>query len=126
MSSNEDTSFPVGGETSNGKHKEPSLPVKIRLKRIGAKKRPFYRVVVAESTASRDGRFIETIGHYDPLANPPVVKIDEAKALRWLGHGAQPTDVARALLNKQGLIERVAVAKAAAREATKAQLAPQK
>ncbi len=96
------------------------MPVKIRLKRIGAKKRPFYRVVVAESTASRDGRFIETIGHYDPCAIPPVVKIDEEKALRWLGHGAQPTDVTRALLNKQGLLQRVAAAKAAAREAGKA------
>ena len=96
------------------------MPVKIRLKRIGAKKRPFYRVVVAESTAARDGRFIETIGHYDPLSNPPTIKIDEEKALRWLGHGAQPTDVTRALLKKQGLLQRVAAAKAAAREASKA------
>lgn len=91
------------------------MPVKIRLKRMGAKKRPFYRVVVANSTSPRDGRFIETIGYYDPCADPPVVKIDETKALRWLGHGAQPTEITRALLKKQGLLERLDDAKAAAR-----------
>jgi len=83
---------------------------------MGAKKRPFYRVVVANSTEARDGRFIDTIGHYDPCVDPPLVKIDEEKALRWLGHGAQPTDVTRALLKKQGLLDRLAAAKAAARE----------
>ncbi len=92
------------------------MPVKIRLKRMGAKKRPFYRVVVANSTEARDGRFIDTIGHYDPCVEPPVVNIDEAKALRWLGHGAQPTDVTRALLKKQGLLDRLEAAKAAARQ----------
>lgn len=91
------------------------MAVKIRLKRIGAKKRPVYRIVVANSTASRDGRFIETIGHYDPCANPPTVRFDEEKALRWLGHGAEPTDVTRALLRKQGLLERLELAKAANR-----------
>jgi small subunit ribosomal protein S16 len=93
------------------------LPVKIRLKRIGAKKRPVYRIVVANSTASRDGRFIETIGHYDPCVDPPVVKLDEEKALRWLGHGAQPTDITRALLKKQGILDRLEAAKLAARQA---------
>ena len=93
------------------------MPVKIRLKRIGAKKRPVYRVVVANSTASRDGRFIETIGHYDPCVDPPVVTFDEEKALRWLGHGAQPTDITRALLKKQGILDRLEAAKLAARQA---------
>lgn len=96
------------------------MPVKIRLKRIGAKKRPFYRVVVANSTASRDGRFIDNIGHYDPLKRPPVVHLDEEKALRWLGHGAQPTDTARALLKGQGILERFEAAKLAVRETKKA------
>ncbi len=93
------------------------MPVKIRLKRIGAKKQPFYRVVVANSTASRDGRFIETIGTYNPCVEPPAINIDADKALRWLGHGAQPTDTTRALLKKQGILDRLDVAKAAARSA---------
>lgn len=92
------------------------MPVKIRLKRMGAKKRPFYRIVVANSTEARDGRFIETIGHYDPCTEPPVVRIDEQKALLWLGHGAQPTDTTRALLKKQGIMGRLESAKSAARE----------
>ena len=89
------------------------MAVKIRLKRMGAKKRPFYRVVVANSTASRDGRFIENIGHYNPCVEPPVISIDAEKALRWLGHGAIPTDVTRALLKKQGIMARFDAAKAA-------------
>jgi small subunit ribosomal protein S16 len=93
------------------------LCVKIRLKRIGAKKRPYYRVVVANSTASRDGRFIDTIGHFDPLSDPPVVRLNEDKALHWLGHGAQPTDTTRALLKKQGILDRFEAAKLAARQA---------
>ena len=93
------------------------MPVKIRLKRIGAKKRPVYRVVVANSTCSRDGRFIETIGQYDPCVEPPLIKIDADKALRWLGNGAQPTDVTRALLKKQGIWAQHESAKAAARAA---------
>jgi len=93
------------------------LCVKIRLKRIGAKKRPYYRVVVANSTASRDGRFIDTIGHFDPLSDPPVVRLNEEKALHWLGHGAQPTDTTRALLKKQGILDRFEAAKLAARQA---------
>jgi len=93
------------------------VPVKIRLKRIGAKKRPFYRVVIANSTSARDGRFIDNIGHYDPLKEPPVIHLDEEKALRWLGHGAQPTDTARALLKSQGILARFEAAKAAVRQA---------
>ena len=91
------------------------MPVKIRLKRMGAKKHPVYRVVVANSTASRDGRFIDTIGHYDPCATPPTVSFDEEKTLRWLGFGAQPTDITRALLRKQGFLEKLEAAKASAR-----------
>jgi small subunit ribosomal protein S16 len=89
--------------------------VKIRLKRIGQKKRPFYRLVVAESTAARDGRFIETIGHFNPCVEPPAIHIDEAKALHWLKNGAQPTDTASSLLKKQGILDKHAEAKAAAK-----------
>ena len=74
--------------------------VKIRLRRMGAKKAPFYRVVVADSRFPRDGRFIEEIGTYDPLANPAVVKIDMERAKYWIANGAQPTDTVRGLLKK--------------------------
>ena len=79
--------------------------VKIRLRRIGAKKSPSYRIVVADSRAPRDGAFIAVIGHYNPLTNPETVVIDEEKALGWLKHGAQPTDTAARLLAKAGIIE---------------------
>ena len=79
--------------------------VKIRLKRMGAHKKPFYRVVVADSRRSRDGKFIEEIGYYNPLTDPPVIKIDEEKAKNWLGNGAQPTDVVKGLFKKSGIIE---------------------
>ena len=78
--------------------------VKIRLRRIGAKKAPFYRVVVADSRFARDGRFIEEIGYYDPTKNPSVVKIDEEKAKQWLSNGAQPTDTVRVLLKKADVL----------------------
>jgi small subunit ribosomal protein S16 len=71
---------------------------------MGAKKRPFYRVVVANSTSPRDGRFIDMLGHYDPNTDPPTVKIDAEKALKWLRNGAQPTDIARALLKREGIL----------------------
>ena len=74
--------------------------VKIRLRRMGAKKAPFYRVVVADSRDPRDGRFIEEIGTYDPLTNPATIKIDMERAKYWIGNGAQPTDTVRALLKK--------------------------
>lgn len=80
------------------------MAVKIRLKRIGAKKAPFYRVVVADSRYPRDGRFIEEIGTYDPLKDPAAVRIDEEAAKKWISNGAQPTDTVRALLKKQGII----------------------
>ena len=78
--------------------------VKIRLRRMGAKKAPFYRVVVADSRFARDGRFIEEIGYYDPTKNPSVVKIDEEKAKQWLSNGAQPTDTVRDLLKKASVL----------------------
>lgn len=93
------------------------MAVKIRLKRVGAKKRPVYRVVIANSTEARDGRFIETIGQYDPCVEPPMINIDAEKALDWLAKGAQPTDVTRDLLRKQGILDRLEAAKKAAREA---------
>lgn len=79
------------------------MAVKIRLKRMGAKKNPFYRIVVADSRSPRDGRFIEEIGYYDPLREPAVIKIDEAKAAEWLRRGAQLTDTTKALFNKAGI-----------------------
>ena len=78
--------------------------VKIRLRRIGAKKAPFYRVVVADSRFARDGRFIEEIGYYDPTKEPTVVKIDADKAKQWLANGAQPTDTVRELLKKASVL----------------------
>ena len=79
--------------------------VKIRLKRLGAHKKPFYRVVVADSRNARNGKFIEEIGYYDPLQDPPVINIDGEKAKTWIGQGAQPTDTVRALLKKSRIIE---------------------
>ena len=80
--------------------------VKIRLRRVGAKKQPSYRVVVADSRAPRDGRFIETIGFYNPRTEPETVRIKEDRALHWLSVGAQPTDSVARLLNKQGTLAR--------------------
>ena len=81
------------------------MAVKIRLRRMGAKKAPFYRVVVADERSPRDGRFIEEIGYYNPMTNPAEVKISEEKAKTWLKNGAQPTDTVRALLKKSGILE---------------------
>ena len=80
------------------------MAVKIRLTRIGAKKAPFYRVVVADGRYPRDGRFIEEIGHYNPMTDPIEVKIDAEKAKKWLGNGAQPTETVKALLKKSEII----------------------
>lgn len=79
--------------------------VKIRLKRMGMKKKPFYRVVVADERSPRDGRFIEEIGYYDPMTEPATIKIEADKAKQWLQNGAQPTDTVRVLLKKCGAIE---------------------
>lgn len=81
------------------------MAVKIRLRRMGAKKAPFYRIVVADSRYPRDGRFIEEVGYYDPTKEPPVIKIDEEKVKTWLTNGAQPTDTVKALLKIQGIVK---------------------
>ena len=83
------------------------MAVKIRLKRMGAKKAPFYRVVVADARAPRDGRFIEEIGYFNPLTEPAQVKINEEKALKWLQTGAQPSDTVKALLRKEGILDKL-------------------
>jgi small subunit ribosomal protein S16 len=87
------------------------MAVKIRLKRMGSKRNPFYRVVVADSRAPRDGRFIEEIGTYNPVANPVEVKIDNEKALKWMLDGAKPSDTVRNLFSKAGLMEKLHNAK---------------
>jgi small subunit ribosomal protein S16 len=81
--------------------------VKIRLRRMGRKNRPSYRVVAADSRSPRDGKFIEIIGHYNPLTEPATISIDEEKALKWLRCGAQPTDTVRSLLGKLGIMDKV-------------------
>lgn len=80
------------------------MAVKIRLRRIGAKKAPFYRIVVADSRYPRDGRFIEEIGYYDPTKNPSVVKVDGDKAKEWIKNGAQPTDTVKKILKDNGVL----------------------
>ncbi len=80
------------------------MAVKIRLRRMGAKKTPFYRIVVADSRFPRDGRFIEEIGYYDPTKSPSVVELDAEKAKKWIANGAQPTDTVRALLKKKDVL----------------------
>ena len=81
------------------------MAVKIRLRRMGAKKAPFYRIVVADGRYPRDGRFIEEIGYYDPMTQPAEIKVNNDRAKYWLGVGAQPTDTVRILLKKSGAIE---------------------
>lgn len=82
------------------------MALKIRLKRMGMKKAPFYRLVVAEATSPRDGRFVEEIGYYNPTKNPAELKIDEEKALSWLAKGATPTDTTRSLLSQAGILKK--------------------
>lgn len=82
------------------------MAVRIRLRRMGAKKAPFYRIVVADSRSPRDGRFIEEIGYYDPLKDPVVININEEKALNWLNKGAQLSETAKALFNKAGVLKK--------------------
>jgi len=84
------------------------MAVKIRLQRYGAKKRPYYRVVAADSKSPRDGRFIEIIGTYHPIEKEDSLKVDEEKALKWLNNGAQPTDTVKSLFSKLGIIEKFA------------------
>ncbi|WP_318504759.1 30S ribosomal protein S16 [Bacillus sp. T3] len=82
------------------------MAVKIRLKRMGAKKSPFYRIVVADSRSPRDGRYIEVVGTYNPVAQPAVVEINEELALKWLQTGAKPSDTVRNLFSNQGVMEK--------------------
>ncbi len=82
------------------------MAVKIRLRRMGSNKKPFYRVVVADSRSPRDGRFIEEIGYYNPVSEPKQVKIDDEKAIKWLSNGAQPTDTVKTLLVNNGVMEK--------------------
>lgn len=82
------------------------MAVKIRLKRMGAKKKPFYRIVVADSRSPRDGRFIEEVGYYNPVVEPKVIKIDDEKAIKWLKVGAKPTDTVNTLFKNNGILDK--------------------
>ena len=82
------------------------MAVKLRLKRMGAKQKPFYRIIAADSKSPRDGRFIETVGTYDPVKKENNITVDEEKALKWLNNGAQPTDTVRDLLRSAGVLEK--------------------
>lgn len=82
------------------------MAVKIRMKRLGSKRNPFYRIVVADSRSPRDGRIIEQIGFYNPVSEPKELKIDEELALKWLGNGAQPSDTVRNLFSKEGIMQK--------------------
>ena len=81
------------------------MAVKMRLTRIGKKKNPFYRVVIADARSPRDGRFVEEIGYYNPLTEPAEIKIDAEKVKQWIKNGAQPTDTVKALLKKSGIVD---------------------
>lgn len=94
------------------------MSVKIRLKRMGAKKRPFYRVVIADSRSPRDGRFIETVGTYNPISQPAEIKLDETKILSWLSNGAQPSETVRNLLSESGILAKHAESKSGKKPAS--------
>lgn len=100
--------MPAGVAGSRGVDTERgvSVAVRIRLKRMGAKRQPFYRLVVADARSPRDGRFIAEVGYYDPTANPTVIKVEEDKVLEWLGKGAQPSETVKALLAKAGVMRK--------------------
>ena len=87
------------------------MAVKLRLKRMGSKQKPFYRVVAADSRFPRDGRFIETVGTYNPVANPAEIKIDKEIAIKWLNNGAEPTDTVKTLLKNEGILKEFASSK---------------
>ena len=87
------------------------MAVKLRLKRMGSKQKPFYRIVAADSRFPRDGRFIETVGTYNPVANPAEIKIDKEVAIKWLNNGAQPTDTVKTLLKNEGILKEFASSK---------------
>ncbi len=81
------------------------MAVKIRLRRMGAKKAPFYRIIVADSRSPRDGRFIEEVGYYNPMTNPATIKVEAEKVQKWLDTGAQPTETVKSILTKSGIIK---------------------
>ncbi|WP_077367406.1 30S ribosomal protein S16 [Anaerosalibacter sp. Marseille-P3206] len=83
------------------------MAVKIRLRRMGAKKSPFYRIVVADSRSPRNGRFIDEIGYYNPLTEPKTIKVDDEKAMNWLNNGAKPTDTVERLFKETGVYEKL-------------------
>ena len=87
------------------------MAVKLRRKRMGSKQKPFYRIVAADSRFPRDGRFIETVGTYNPIAKPAEIKIDKEVAIKWLNNGAQPTDTVKALLKNEGILKEFASSK---------------
>ena len=87
------------------------MAVKLRLKRMGAKQRPSYRIVAADSRSPRDGRFIETVGTYNPIANPAEVHIDKEKAMQWINNGAQPTDTVKNIFRQEGIMKEFAESK---------------
>ena len=87
------------------------MAVKLRLKRMGAKQKPFYRIVAADSRFPRDGRFLEVVGTYNPITNPAETKIDEEKAMYWLKNGAIPTETVRNILSKEGIMKKFADSK---------------
>ena len=92
------------------------MAVKLRLKRMGSKKKPFYRIVAADSRSPRDGKFIELVGTYNPITNPAEVKINEEVALKWLGNGAEPTDTVRSLLSHAGILKKFHESKSTKKE----------
>lgn len=87
------------------------MAVKLRLKRMGSKQKPFYRIVAADSRCPRDGRFIETVGTYNPVKNPAVITVDEEKAIKWLNNGAVPTDTVKNILTGEGIMKKYAESK---------------
>ena len=95
------------------------MSVKIRLKRMGAKKRPFYRIVIADSRSPRDGRFIENVGTYNPIVEPAEIKLEDEKIIEWLQKGAQPTDSVRAMLSNAGIMKKFHEAKLATKADSK-------
>ena len=96
------------GPGLGGKEQEDDMAVRIRLSRMGSKKRPFYRIVVADSRAPRDGRFVEVLGTYNPRTEPIEVKVDPERIHAWLTQGAEPTEAVRSLLKKKGLLAKPA------------------
>lgn len=98
--------------------------VRLRLRRMGAKKAPFYRVVAADASSPRDGRFIEVLGHYNPTKNPQIIELKEDRVMYWLGVGAQPSETVRSLFRKKGLLQKAHEARLAAREPAEAEAQP--